>query len=430
MDFDIFLNAIYKTLLHSLWQGMILAIIVGIIVIGGKKIQSSTRYLLLTAALFTFMGASIYTFSVEMNPRKGSLFSSAVVPSEILNDRQAVIDYPIQAVADRVYEYYDFYLAHFDRIIVFIWFVILCFKLARMFVDLLFIQNLKGSRTRILDQRVEESLQSIIRKMKLKSNIAVFESSIAKTPMIIGVIKPMVLLPIGLATMMPIHQIEAIFAHELAHVKRKDFLVNLFQSLVEIIFFFNPPVIWLSAMIRNEREQCCDDIALKITLNKKEYVNTLVKCMEHKLPAYQVAFSSNKKSVLNRVKRIFGMQSPSLNYLEKFFLGACLVSAIFTSAVLSDKSSYWDNKFVFSAFQDNNTSAYQSDRVDSEGIIQQLKNAYIIPDPENFTVKITNFALYVNGKRQSKKVHDQVMKDYVKGFEHRLHYTITVKTES
>jgi bla regulator protein BlaR1 len=80
--------------------------------------------------------------------------------------------------------------------------------------------------------------------------------------MVIGNLKPVILMPIGLLTALTTEEVEAILMHELAHIKRRDYLVNLLQSLMEIVFFFNPAVLWISQLIKAERENCCDDLAL------------------------------------------------------------------------------------------------------------------------------------------------------------------------
>ncbi|MBN3584790.1 M56 family metallopeptidase [Algoriphagus aestuarii] len=397
----------------------------------GKNWKSSTRYNLLTSSFFLFMLGILVTFYLGLTSNSSNVLAVTNILSDTIQPQsKSGLIFSVHSIVDRLYGYYDYYLAHFDRLIVLIWFVVLCFRLSQMLIDLFYLEKLKSSKLSISDSRIEQSLQAMVSRLNIKIKVSAFESPLVKSPLMIGLIKPMILFPIGLATMMPLHQIEAILAHELAHIKRMDFLINMVQSILEVIFFFNLPVTWISSLIRQEREQCCDDIALELTGNKKEYVSTLVQFLELKSPTLQVSFSTNKKSVLTRVKRIFGIPNPTFNLLEKFFLSLCFVAAIVFAGIVSDKSSYWNDKFIFSSFLGQTELAKESDRVDSMKIIEHLKKKEIIKDPENFSVKITNFGLYVNGVRQPKKIHDQFLKDYVKGYEHRLHYTITVKSTS
>ncbi|MDC6387900.1 M56 family metallopeptidase [Maribacter sp. PR1] len=431
MNPDIILNAIYKTLLHSLWQGGLLAIVGGLIIFFGKHLKPSIKYLLLTFSLFLFLGGTIYTFLSELNQTNRFLSEKAYPSSKtLLEPSLKGEENLLVSVADKVYTLYDYYLAHYDRVFVFIWFIVLCFKVALMSIDVFHIRKLQTTKIKLVDSKIEKILLSLNDRLSLKKSIGVFESAIAKTPLVIGALKPIILLPVGLATSMTIEQIEAIMAHEMAHIKRKDFLVNLIQSVMEIIFFFNIPVLWVTSLIRNERELCCDDIAINITGNKIIYVNTLVECIEYRPPIYGIAFAGNKNLLLKRVKRILSIQKPSLNSFDKLFIGLCLVCAIFLTSILGTKPTNGSNHYFFSSFIDGSKASKDVDRVNSNAIIEQLKKSNIISDLGNFSVKITNYALYVNGNKQSETLHRQILKDFVKDYQYRLHFTTTVKSGS
>jgi bla regulator protein BlaR1 len=132
---------------------------------------------------------------------------------------------------------------------------------------------------------------------------------------------------VGLLSALSADEVEAIIVHELAHIKRRDYLVNLLQSLIEIVFFFNPAVLWISQLIKTERENCCDDLALEQSSNKISYIRALVSCEEYQqaLPAYAMAFAGSKNSLLDRVKRLASNRNHSLNIYEKTALAVCLV---------------------------------------------------------------------------------------------------------
>src|SRR5476651_2673010 len=154
------------------------------------------------------------------------------------------------------------------------------------------------------------------------------ESGIAKVPMVIGHLKPVILIPIGLINSLSSDEVEAILIHELAHIQRRDYLVNILQSFMEIVFFFNPAVLWISKLIKAERENCCDDIAVTQTSSKVNYISALVSCQEYQLnvPAYSMALAGNKNSLVDRVKRIISSRNQSLNVVEKALLTICLVA--------------------------------------------------------------------------------------------------------
>jgi hypothetical protein len=125
---------------------------------------------------------------------------------------------------------------------------------------------------------------------------------------------------------LPPAQVEAILLHELAHIKRKDFFVNLLQYIIEGVLFFNPAVHWLSSLIRDERENCCDEMAVNETGNKKEFIHALIStCELYTIPeAPVIAFAGRKHSLLNRVERIIYNKNKTLTMKERIVLTAGL----------------------------------------------------------------------------------------------------------
>lgn len=432
MELDTLLNAIYKTLLHSLWQGVILAVLGGAVMVLGKKLKSSTKYLLLTFSLVLFSVVMLFTFTLELTTNSIFVADTQSSSSQYLPEIENIQEEGfIFSMTDKIHVFYDYYIAHYDRVLVFVWFAIICIKIATMFFDVRNVYKLKNAKRKPVSVELQRLFKTICHKMDLKKGISVFESGIAKTPMVIGVIKPMVLIPIGLLTSMTPEQVEAILAHELAHIKRKDFMVNLIQSGMEIIFFFNPFVIWISSVIRKERELCCDDIAIELTGDKMLYANTLVECKEYRSPVYSMNFVSNRKPLLNRVRRILGLSKSSLSRFDRFFVGLCFIALVFTTAILTTNPwrAQGSSHYFLSSFSDSQASKIPN-RVDAEEIIKQLVDDRIISNPENFSFKVTNFALYVDGNRQSKALHRQILLDFVKDYERRLHFTKSVISES
>ena len=109
---------------------------------------------------------------------------------------------------------------------------------------------------------LKHSLLALCRALGIKPNIRVLESAQARVPLVIGCWRPVILLPLGLACHVSAAQLDAILAHELSHLKRNNFWVNLGQVVLETLFFYHPAVWWLSAKVRTEREHCCDDLVV------------------------------------------------------------------------------------------------------------------------------------------------------------------------
>ena len=104
------------------------------------------------------------------------------------------------------------------------------------------------------------------------------------------ILKPVILLPVGLATSLPIDQVEAILAHEMAHIRRNDYLINLLKSLIEVVFFYHPVIWWISSTLETEREHCCDDITIRICGNEKSLQKALLNLQQ--FGQYQTALAT------------------------------------------------------------------------------------------------------------------------------------------
>lgn len=136
--------------------------------------------------------------------------------------------------------------------------------------------------------------------------VSVAESASINAPVVIGYFKPVILLPLGMVSGLTTEQLETIFLHELAHIRRHDYLINVIQSMFETVFFFNPFVRILSNEIRKEREHCCDDVVITHHGGSKAYAYALAHLAEAKLSAsgFALALADDKNQLLNRIKRI------------------------------------------------------------------------------------------------------------------------------
>jgi beta-lactamase regulating signal transducer with metallopeptidase domain len=151
------------------------------------------------------------------------------------------------------------------------------------------------------------ALRRMSERLGLRRAVHVLQSTLTRVPVMIGYVRPVILLPVGLVTSIPAAHLDAILAHELAHVRRHDFLINLLQTLVETIFFYHPAVWWLSRRIRVEREHCCDDLAVHVLGNRVEYGRALLAIEEQRGHNRILALGAADGSLLSRVRRIAGV---------------------------------------------------------------------------------------------------------------------------
>jgi GWxTD domain-containing protein len=153
-------------------------------------------------------------------------------------------------------------------------------------------------------------------------------SALVQVPTVIGWLRPAVLLPIGCLTGLSTIQIEAIFVHELAHIRRHDYLVSIFQSIVEAVLFYHPAVWWVSRQVRREREESCDDLAVKISGDSLAYAKALSVLEERRGSLPAVAVSANGGVLATRIKRLLGYEEPpAYSWLTAATLFAVVVAA-------------------------------------------------------------------------------------------------------
>src|SRR5579862_4897371 len=108
----------------------------------------------------------------------------------------------------------------------------------------------------------QETLEQLIHSIGVSRPVRLLISSMVEVPTVIGWLRPVILVPMGALTGLPAEHIQALLAHELAHIRRVDYLVNILQSIAEAVLFYHPAVWWVSDQIRAERELCCDDLAV------------------------------------------------------------------------------------------------------------------------------------------------------------------------
>ncbi|MBD1386792.1 M56 family metallopeptidase [Mucilaginibacter rigui] len=319
---DSFNIALGQTLIHSLWQGVILAGITGLIIIFTRKAKAANRYLLMVGTMLAFVIVSIGTFCYEFYQPSAKVATGDIIyhVSAISNLTNVERSLPQQVMQ---------YVNNHTQSIVLVWFFIVLARSLQLATGLQSLYHLRRKNLFAVDENWGKRVAILSAHLGINRVVGIAESGIAKVPMVIGHLKPLILIPAGLLTALPPAEIEAILIHELAHIQRRDYLVNLLQSFLEIIFFFNPAVLWLSALIRTERENCCDDIAVEQTSSKVNYIRALVSCQEYQLsaPAYAMAFPGRRSQLMDRVKRMASGTNNALNFRERSILFITLFTA-------------------------------------------------------------------------------------------------------
>ncbi|MHC4525733.1 MAG: M56 family metallopeptidase, partial [Planctomycetota bacterium] len=204
------------------------------------------------------------------------------------------------------------------------------------------LQKLRRIGTKAVSQTVADKTSELANRLGVKRAIHIAESALVQVPTVIGWLKPVILLPATALTGLDEIQLKAMIAHELAHIKRCDYGVNIVQTVVEILGFYHPAVWWMSRQIRVERENCCDDIAVALLEDRKEYAKALFSMEAIRSKQHDLAVAANGGHLASRISRLAGKptQHPKSGWIPSvvtIFLVATLL--ITTSMAVSNKQT-------------------------------------------------------------------------------------------
>ena len=155
----------------------------------------------------------------------------------------------------------------------------------------------------------QERLAALSAAVRLSAPVVLLESCRVDVPLAVGWIRPVILIPLGLLAGMPPAHVEAILLHELAHIRRRDYLVNLLQALAENLLFYHPAVWWTSGVIRAERENCCDDLVVAVRGDAFDYAVALTSLEENRRTGDPV-LAATGGNLMKRIHRLLDDPEP------------------------------------------------------------------------------------------------------------------------
>ncbi|HTG32811.1 MAG TPA: M56 family metallopeptidase [Thermoanaerobaculia bacterium] len=299
-------EAVARALVHFLWQGALVGVVTGGLLALLDKGRASTRYAVALGALFLMAALPIATASRLMDRAAGPLRPATPVRAEraVASSPDSVASASMVARAGSESEARTFGVSLLPWI----------FRLWLAGVAALSLFHLGGwSRVRRLPRQgrpAGEELQALARdlgrRLGIGRAVALLESSTISVPMVVGWLQPVVLVPVSALTGLSPRQLAAILAHELAHVRRHDYLVNLLQTAVETLLFYHPAVWWVSAQVRGERENCCDDLAVVVCGDRLGYARALANLEGLRAPSSPLVLAASGGSLKERIRRLVG----------------------------------------------------------------------------------------------------------------------------
>jgi bla regulator protein BlaR1 len=332
--FQSVVNALCWTLIHSLWQGLVLAIMMGIVLLVTRKSAPALRYNLFTGLLLLFVLVNGATFFYVFEQNEFLSVSVHGFSDHYFNHSADASNNLVPSGFG--YRFMETIASTFNQNanqIVILWLIGFLIKSFSTAAGLLYNERIGRMQISPVSESWNWQLRELAFRMGIYGRIMLMESGVVKVPVMHGFFSPMIIVPLGFLTSLPQQQIEAILLHELAHIKRKDYLVNFLQCVAENLYFFNPALLWVSYLVKTEREHCCDDLVIDVTQDQMSFVNALVsfKGVEIAVSNVGMSFIGNRNHLLNRIKRIIFNDNKQLTTMEKFALTSSLIAVTFLS---------------------------------------------------------------------------------------------------
>ena len=325
-------EALGWTLIHFCWQAAAIALVYKLADLAMAKSRTNARYVLALVALLSMLGASIGTLAYEEALHRQTTFAShgrsAATPTvQIIPRPLAVIDMPagprqaVQFFSSDVMPYLDaFWLGG-----------VLCLSL-RTIGGWWLIRRLRHSALQKAPHTLRIGLDRIRLQMGIPRFVDLRLSNRIAGPLTVGVIRPLILLPITALTSLSPEQLEVVLAHELAHIRRADYFWNILQTMIETLFFFHPAVWWISRHLREQRELCCDDIAVQTCHDPAVYATALLRLEEERKLHLHLAMAldgnQSRVSLRARILRILGDPEESPRDLKPLSLAGMVAALV------------------------------------------------------------------------------------------------------
>ncbi|HEY4644717.1 MAG TPA: TonB family protein [Steroidobacteraceae bacterium] len=290
------------TLLHFLWQGAVLGVLFGISLAAATNASARTRYRLALFFMLLLAAAPVASF-VWLSPSDAGFAAGAV---DAIPTTTAVITVAISSsVAD-----WQSLIHPWLPWTVLIWAAGVSFMTARLLLEWRNVYQLTRVDVSPLSPAWEQRVRRMVATLGMRTAVRAMQSARVHVPMVVGWLRPVILVPVSALTGLTTWQLELVLMHELAHVRRYDHLVNLLQVVVETLLFYHPVVRWVSRVLRQEREHCCDDLVVAHSGDALGYARALTELAGVQSLSLQTSVASDGGQLLSRIRRLVGARKP------------------------------------------------------------------------------------------------------------------------
>ena len=336
-----FIEATGWTIVHSLWQATIVAVVLTFLLLLIRRNSSQLKYIISFFAMLIIVGwsgitfANAYNYAKEKTVLRDKISSDPSYIKLYLADKLQIEQNSETAATEvdinfRLLKIRSFFQRNFNLICLF-WIIGMIFLIIRMIGGFIYAHRLRTSQLIDIGDDWLKKIEEFAFQLKISRKVQAFFSPLAKVPITLGTIKPVILFPLTAFTGLSVKDVEAILAHELAHILRHDYLFNIIQRIVEILFFYHPAVWIISSQIQSERENSCDDIAIELTGDRLAYVKALAAVQINQMEQGQIAmaFASSKGNLLHRIQRLQKKVAMKTNFIEGLIAAGVIVIGLF-----------------------------------------------------------------------------------------------------
>ncbi len=296
------MDALGWTLIHFVWQGILIGMLLAAALLAGNRHRGVTasryRYAAALVALVLIAIAPFVTFGLQLldNPEKITQVASLSQALASFNDSGGVW----LNIGDTWLSY-----------LLIAWFVGVSWGSVRLLVSWLSLYMIRHTGTHQVPLWLEQDFRRLRQECRIHRPVSILISDVVRVPLTAGWLQPIILLPATALTGLRPDQIRLILRHELAHIQRYDYLVNWMQNLVQVLFFYHPVVHWISRILNDERELCCDHEAIHNRCRPVDYAKILVKLQEAVVPQPALA-ASGKGGLYRRVQRLLNIEAEQI----------------------------------------------------------------------------------------------------------------------
>jgi len=325
-------RAIALALVEFVWQGAAIGLATALGLFLLRKTSAPLRYIVACAGLAAMTLAPLVTAAGYLREERNPAHARAtggMASAETL----AIPDDPTLSVAAGLEPRLLFraWLEPRLPLVMAVWCSGVLLMSAHLLGGWLRVRRIRGRATLLERSRWPERVAAMAGRFRLTRRVRLLVSSVVDVPAVIGCVRPAILVPASaLSGLSPLY-LEAILLHELAHVRRGDYLVNVGQCVVEVLLFYHPAVWWVSNQIRREREHCCDDIAASLCADQMTYARALTSLEELRIAMPRLAVGAVGGDLLARIRRLVESDRVSSPRLS----GGLAMGVVFTLALLA-----------------------------------------------------------------------------------------------